>query len=82
MACWSVVFSFARVVLLSSTFAVLSASSNGADDDLDPRSVEWVCASAPERVRALFDSLNLERPGLEAVKRAVGAGDYPTACTH
>ncbi len=49
--------------------------------DLDPRSVEWVCARAPERVRALFDSLNLERPGFESVKRFVAGGDYPSACS-
>jgi hypothetical protein len=59
---------------------LLGTDSSGAEDDLDPRSVEWVCAKHPERVRALFDSLNLERSGLEGVKRAVGAGDYPTAC--
>ena len=65
---------------VASCVLFLFTDSNGADDDLDPRSVEWVCTQAPERVRALFDSLNLERPGLEDVKRAVGAGDYPTAC--
>lgn len=46
----------------------------------DPRSVEWLVANHPERVRALFDTLNLDRPGLESVRRAVIAGDYPQAC--
>ncbi len=46
----------------------------------DPRTVEWLMAREPERVRALFDTLNLTRPGLEAVRRAVVADDYTAAC--
>lgn len=46
----------------------------------DPRSVDWFVANQPVRVRALFDTLNLDRPGLEPVRRAVNAGDYPAAC--
>lgn len=49
--------------------------------DEDPRTIAWVVANQPERVRALFDTLNLDRPGLEPVRRAVLAGDYPEACS-
>lgn len=49
-------------------------------DETDPRSVEWVCANALERVSLLFDSLNLDRPALARVKQAVLARDYPSAC--
>ena len=73
--------SLAIGLLASSVVVALDSRSNSAPGDLDPESVEWVCANAPERVRTLFDSLNLERPGLEKTKQAVLAGDYPSACT-
>lgn len=69
---------FAIAALASYAIAAPGAGSGGESDD--PRSVEWVCAHAPQRVRALFDSLNLDRPGFESVKQAVHAGDYPAAC--
>ena len=72
--------SFAIVLLVSSTLALLVPLALAADDP-DPHSVEWVCKHAPERVRALFESLNLERRGLDKVKKAVADGDYPAACT-
>ncbi len=68
---------FALFVL---TVCVLSTLHADTPDAADPHSVEWVCANAPERVRALFDSLNLERRGFEKIRNAVGDGDYPAAC--
>lgn len=44
-------------------------------------SVEAVCEGYPERVKRLFAALDLERPGLESVKTAVAAEDWPAACT-
>jgi hypothetical protein len=43
-------------------------------------SVAAVCRDYPERVKALFAALDLDRAGLEAVKKGVSAGDYPRAC--
>ncbi len=42
--------------------------------------VEWVCEKHPQRVQALFDSLDLARKGMEAVKAAAGRNDWPEAC--
>ncbi len=66
------------VLLATCAFAPLAVRS---EDAPDPHSVEWVCQHAPERVRVLFDSLNLEHRGFDKVKQAVAAGDYPAACT-
>ncbi|HXV13528.1 MAG TPA: alginate lyase family protein, partial [Candidatus Krumholzibacteria bacterium] len=66
--------------LAASLGAAIATPLNGAPDEADPRSVEWVCAHAPERVSLLFDSLNLDRPALSKVKQAVLASDYPAAC--
>jgi hypothetical protein len=70
---------FAIVLLATCAVTILGPYSNAADDP-DPRSVEWVCKHAPERVRALFDSLNLGRTDLAKIKLAVDQGDYPSAC--
>jgi len=42
--------------------------------------VEWVVANHNERVKMLFDSLNLSYPGLEEVKMHVEKGDLVEAC--
>jgi hypothetical protein len=60
--------------------AALATPLGSTPDPSDTRSVEWVCAHAPERVSLLFDSLNLDRPALAKVKEAVLARDYPAAC--
>lgn len=60
---------------------VLMPAASPRNDARDPRSVEWLCTHQPQRVRALFDSLNLELPALAKVKKAVADGDYPRACT-
>lgn len=43
--------------------------------------VEDVCRMYPERMRALLESIDLNRPALAAVKQAVDKGDVPAACT-
>jgi hypothetical protein len=43
-------------------------------------SCEAVCRRHADRVRRLFDALNLEHDGLEAVRAAVGKEDWPAAC--
>lgn len=76
------VCALAPVAIAVSFWLVLTAlESPGTSRRSDPRSVEWVCANVPERVQLLFDSLSLDRPGLEAVKLAVQHNDYPTACS-
>jgi hypothetical protein len=67
--------------LLLLTYVLLQAPPNGERVEPDPGSVQWVCDEAPERVKLLFESLSLDRPGLEAVKTAVAAKDSPLACT-
>ncbi|MBI2440988.1 MAG: alginate lyase family protein [Lentisphaerae bacterium] len=47
---------------------------------MQPTSIEWVCATYPERIGKLFDQLDLDRDGLRAVKAAVARGDKVTAC--
>jgi hypothetical protein len=59
------------LALLTLALAVLGSPAIDERGGSDPRSAEWVCQHAPERVQLLFDSLSLDRPGLEAVKRAV-----------
>jgi len=49
-------------------------------DAADPTGVAWVCAQHPERVRMLFAGLDLERPGLAAVRERVDAGAWVDAC--
>ena len=46
----------------------------------DPQSVEWVCKHETRRVKRLFDSLDYTRSGMEPVRVAVAAKDYPHAC--
>jgi len=41
--------------------------------------IEWVLQNYPDRVQALFEALDLDRAGLEAVKAAMGQGDMPAA---
>ncbi len=69
------------LVVLVAWLTVMETASRGESPKADPRSVEWVCANKPDRVRALFDSLDLDRPGMATVKKAVLAKDYPAACT-
>ncbi len=64
--------------LLIATCVAIGAQSNAPADNSN--SVEWLCAAEPARVRALFDSLNLEKPGMETVRRAVVDKDYSAAC--
>jgi len=67
--------------LLGAVFVAMDTScTHSQRAATDERSVEWVCANAPGRVQMLFDSLSLDRPGLAAVKEAVGRNDYPAAC--
>jgi len=68
------------VLLLVLAVTLLDTRTNGENENVDPRTVEWVCTHAPDRVQLLFDSLSLDRPGLEAVKSAVAAKDLPAAC--
>jgi hypothetical protein len=67
-------------VLLVGAIGSLGPGSAGVRAGEDPKTVEWVCANTPDRVRALFDSLDLDRPGLSTVKKAVLDDDYPAAC--
>ena len=46
----------------------------------DDGAVEWVCAKHLGRVEKLFDALDLDHPGLEDVKAAVGKKDWAAAC--
>jgi len=46
----------------------------------DPASVAWVCERHPDRVRQLFASLALDRPGFAAVSAAADRRDWPAAC--
>ncbi|HEX5131906.1 MAG TPA: alginate lyase family protein [Candidatus Krumholzibacteria bacterium] len=69
-------------VAMAAVIALVAIGGNPRCEQVetDPHSAEWVIANQPERVRALFDSLNLDRPGLEPVRKAVRTGDYLTAC--
>ncbi len=67
-------------IAVIAAFVTLGRSPRCAPADGDARSVGWVVANQPERVRALFDSLNLDRPGLEAVRKAIRVSDYTGAC--
>jgi hypothetical protein len=42
--------------------------------------VDWVCVAHEDRVRSLFDALDLDRPGLASARDALAAGDVPAAC--
>lgn len=46
----------------------------------DVTTVEWVCATYPERIAALFEALDLGREGLAKVKDAASRGDTAAAC--
>lgn len=75
-----------RLVLAAAACAGLALAApdrtaRGQTPEDDPTTVAWLVAHQPERVRALFDTLNLDRPGLESVRRAVIDGDYPQACS-
>ncbi len=43
-------------------------------------SVDQVCSAYPEQIRSIFQHLNLNYPGLEAVKKAYTNNDLPLAC--
>ncbi|MCC6681731.1 MAG: alginate lyase family protein [Phycisphaeraceae bacterium] len=45
-------------------------------------SVEQLIAAWPQWTGELFAALDLDRPGLEKVRRAYQAGDLPAACRH
>ena len=45
----------------------------------DTTTVHWVCQTYPDRVKALLDSLDLARPGLEKVRAAAESGDLEQA---
>ena len=47
---------------------------------LDATSVDDVLSRWPERVDLLFDSLDLDHPGLEQVKQEIDSGDRSGAC--
>ena len=47
----------------------------------DTASIAALCADHPDRIQRLFDALDLDRAGLESVKAAVTAGDWPAACS-
>jgi len=42
--------------------------------------VAWVLDVSPDRVKGLFEALDMDRAGLEAVKAAVGGGEMAGAC--
>jgi len=71
----------AAVGLLGLSLLLFGSPTSGQRAGPDPLSVEWVCKYTPARVQLLFDSLSLDRPGLETVKLAVTRNDYPTACS-
>jgi len=63
------------VELIALMYALLSTSGE------EQVSVEALCRAHPARVESLFEALDLERQGLEAVKAAVDNGTLPAACT-
>jgi hypothetical protein len=44
------------------------------------QTVDQVCTAYPEQIRSIFQHLNLNYPGLEAVKKAYSGNDLPLAC--
>lgn len=75
-----------RVGFLSGPWAgcimVIAATAmpNSALAGNDDCSSAAVCRSHPDRVKRLFEALDLDRPGLEQVKAAVSRQDLPVAC--
>lgn len=62
-------------------FCCLSAvGSFGQVDWKKISTVEEVCAAYPEPINFIFQELNLEYPGLEAVKKAYLSNNLPLAC--
>jgi hypothetical protein len=51
-----------------------------ARDKPEQHTVEWFVREQPQRMRALFDNLNLHYPGLDEVRTAYSIGDYAGAC--
>ena len=43
-------------------------------------SIRSICAEQPQRVRKLFEDIDLSRPELKAVREATGRNDWPAAC--
>ncbi len=60
--------------------AVSPTSARGQSNEDDSTTVEWFVSSQPERLENLFESLDLDRPGLETVHRAILDNDYVAAC--
>ena len=58
----------------------ISTAATTLPDATDPSTTAWVCAQYPERVRMLFRSFDLERPGLEAVAGRVAEAQWVRAC--
>ena len=56
---------------------LLLASAYKNDSKFDEH---WVVANHPDRVHALFESLNLDYPGLEEVQQQVEQGNLAKAC--
>ena len=59
---------------------VLCFSGFAPGESEDDGTVQWVCREHPRRVGRLFESLDLGREDLAAVRRAVARGDRPAAC--
>lgn len=47
---------------------------------MDETTVEWVCATYPERIAGLFKQLDLDREGLQTVRAEVEKNDPVAAC--
>ncbi|WP_080904688.1 alginate lyase family protein [Parabacteroides sp. Marseille-P3160] len=70
-----------RIIILSILLFV--GGYCGAQNDWRSiRTVEDVCKAYPGQVQSLFNALNLDYPGLTAVKAAYQKGDLPAACQH
>ncbi len=64
--------------LFAGWLSLAGGGAAGAEAGEDS-SVGWVCKAHPERVQSLMAALDLERPGLEAVREAVAREDWPAA---
>jgi hypothetical protein len=75
----------AKKTLLSPLLSATFFESNQVEYHYTPQaqvdlSLETLCATYPHRIRKLFRYLDLDRPGLEAVKAAVSRQNWVTAC--
>ena len=75
-----------RIILVLTViflFSMIAASSQGAGTGYDWRTlttVEEMCRALPERMRALFGELDLDRPGLEKIRSAYQEESLGSAC--